>query len=59
MARLGTVFLVTIFFLALPLAGCLEDEVSENKKIEAEELTEVDNPCSMPSEPITQSMITI
>ena len=59
MARLGTVFFVTIFFLALPLAGCLEDGVSENKKIEAEELIEVDNPCSMPSEPITQSMITI
>ena len=35
-------------FLALPLAGCLEAEVSENKKIEAEELIEVDNPCSMP-----------
>ena len=59
MARQGTVFFVTIFFLALPLAGCLEDEVSEIKKIEAEELVEVDNPCSMPSESIIQSMITI
>ena len=52
MARLGTVFSLQSF-LALPLAGCLEDGVSENKKIEAEELIEVDNPCSMPSEPIT------
>ena len=58
MARLETVFRYNLF-LALPLAGCLEAEVSENKKIEAEELIEVDNPCSMPSEPITQSMITM
>ena len=59
MGKPVTVILVAMIFLALPFAGCLEEEVAEKKKIDAEELIEVENPCSMPSEPIMQSMTTI
>ena len=59
MSKPVTTFLVVTIFLALPFAGCFGEEVSERKKIEAEELIEVDNPCSIPSESILQSMTTI
>ena len=49
MGKPVTVILVAMIFLALPFAGCLEEEVAEKKKIDAEELIEVENPCSMPS----------
>ena len=52
------VYLIVMALLTIPLTGCLE-EVAEKQKIQAEELIEVENPCSMPSEPILQSMTTI
>ncbi len=51
-------YLIALVLLALPLSGCTE-EVTEEKKIEAEELIEVDNPCSLPSESLVQTMTTI
>ena len=51
-------FLVVCILLAFPLAGCTE-EVVEERKIDAEELVEVETPCSIPSTPISQSMTVV
>ena len=59
MPKSATAYLIVMVLLALPMAGCLEEEVAEGEKIEAEELIEVDDPCSLPSESILQSMTTI
>ena len=51
-------FLVVCILLAFPLAGCTEEAVQE-RKIEAEELVEVETPCSISSTPISQSMTVV
>lgn len=52
--------LITILLvLSIPLSGCTEPMAEEKEVIEAEELVEVANPCSLPSEPITQSMTVV
>ena len=40
MGKSVTVFLIAAIFLAIPLAGCIEEGVSEKKEIDAEELIE-------------------
>ncbi len=51
-------FLVVCILLAFPLAGCTE-EVVEERKIDAEELVEVESPCSISSTPTDQSMTVV
>ena len=58
MDRTNLAPVIIIIFMMLPLSGCIEDSDDE-KKIEAEELVQVDNRCSLASEPIVQSMTTI
>ena len=48
-----------LLFLAIPLAGCTEQAGGEREEIESETLVEVANPCSLPSESVQQSMISI
>ena len=43
---------------SLPLSGCAEP-ITEKEQIDAEVLVQVEDPCSLPSEPITQSMTII
>ena len=50
--------MVVCILLAFPLAGCTEEIVDE-PKIDAEELVQVETPCSAPSEPINQSMTVV
>ena len=58
MGKSTMVYLIVTVLLTLPLTGCVEEAIEE-KKIQAEELIEVENPCMMPSEAVSQSMITI
>ena len=58
MAKSTMVYLIVMVLLTFPLTGCVEEAIEE-KKIQAEELIEVENPCLMPSEPVLQSMTTI
>ncbi len=57
MDRLYLLF-VSCLLLVSPLAGCMGSEVSEEIQ-PVQELQEVDNPCSEPSELLTQSTIAI
>ena len=50
--------MVVCILLAFPLAGCTEELIDE-PKIDAEELVQVETPCSVPSEPINQSMTVV
>ena len=48
-----------LLLLAIPLSGCTEQAGGEREEIESETLVEVANPCSLPSESVQQSMISI
>jgi polyhydroxybutyrate depolymerase len=50
--------LLAFVVLSLPLSGCTEP-ITEKEQIDAEVLVQVEDPCSLPSEPITQSMTII
>lgn len=50
--------LLAFVVLSLPLSGCAEP-ITEKEQIDAEVLVQVEDPCSLPSEPITQSMTII
>ena len=51
---------VTLVLLSLPLSGCLEaSDITGDEGPEAEELVQVTEPCSLPSEPIAQVLTTI
>ena len=50
--------LLAFVVLSLPLSGCVEP-ITEKEQIDAEVLVQVEDPCSLPSEPITQSMTII
>ena len=50
--------LLAFVVLSIPLSGCAEP-ITEKEQIDAEVLVQVEDPCSLPSEPITQSMTII
>tara|TARA_B100000459_G_scaffold132669_1_gene87571 strand:- start:182 stop:1189 length:1008 start_codon:yes stop_codon:yes gene_type:complete len=50
--------LTVLLLLAIPLSGCTE-QGPQSTKIESESLVEISNPCSLPSQSIQQSMISI
>ena len=56
MGKSTMVYLIVMVLLTLPLTGCVEEAIEE-KKIQAEELIEVENPCMMPSEAVSQSIL--
>ncbi len=48
-----------LLLLAIPLSGCTEQAPGEREEIESETLVEVANPCSLPSQSVQQSTISI
>tara|TARA_B100001248_G_scaffold257769_1_gene240826 strand:+ start:3020 stop:3967 length:948 start_codon:yes stop_codon:yes gene_type:complete len=50
--------LLAFVVLSIPLSGCTEP-IAEKEQVDAEILVQVEDPCSLPSEPITQSMTVI
>lgn len=52
-------FLMMCLLLTLPLAGCMSSTPSQSQTLEGETLVEIQNPCTNPSEAISQSLISI
>ena len=52
-------FLMICLLLTLPLSGCTSSTPSQSQTLEGETLVEIQNPCTNPSEAISQSLISI
>ena len=51
--------IVFVISLCLPLSGCLGPSEEGDTRIDSVTLVERPNPCSFPSESVTQSMISL
>ena len=58
MAKISPSVLLAILMLTIPLSGCLEDSISEGTELDKGNAVFV-NPCTLPSESLTQSFIDI
>ena len=58
MANHRQAVLIFCIFLSMPLTGCIGSSI-ENLNLDDEILTEVEDPCSQPSQSITQSMSSV